>query len=168
MEVLKVKLGFAWYRLAKGKEWLRRAISLGQYAHPQGLFYGGNSDAWSNRTLREIAETHLSSAKRIVLIDFHTGLGEYGAAEVIVGEPPGSGVYQRAKKWWGNIVKSPDAGDSVSPPIKGSLKYAFARMAPDTEVTAVSLEFGTYPPSEVFWALWQENFVHHRPNYSEC
>jgi hypothetical protein len=25
-----------------------------------------------------------------------------------------------------------------------------------------SLEFGTYPPSEVFWALRAENYIHHR------
>jgi len=117
--------------------------------------------------LREIVKTYLAHAKRIVLIDFHTGLGEFGAAEVIVGEHPHTATFKRAKRWWGDIVKSPDAGDSVSLPIKGSLKYAFTRMAPDTEITAVCLEFGTYPPSKVFWAFWWKNFVHHNPDDSK-
>jgi len=29
------------------------------------------------------------------------------------------------------------------------------------EVTAVSLEFGTFPPKEVFWALRSESWLHH-------
>jgi len=33
-------------------------------------------------------------------------------------------------------------------------------MIPQAEVTAVSLEFGTYPAKEVFLALWAENWIH--------
>jgi hypothetical protein len=33
-------------------------------------------------------------------------------------------------------------------------------MSPDTEVTAVSLEFGTVAALKVFWALREENWLH--------
>ena len=36
-----------------------------------------------------------------------------------------------------------------------------ATVLPDTEVTAVGLEFGTVPPEKVFWALRAENWLHH-------
>ena len=34
-------------------------------------------------------------------------------------------------------------------------------MLPNAEVIATSLEFGTYSPPEVLWALRAENYVHH-------
>ena len=87
---IKAKLVFAWYRLTKGKLWLQKAISQGQYNHPEGLFFGGNKEAWSNNTLQRVVERHLIAASKVVLIDVHTGLGEYGAAEVITEMRPGT------------------------------------------------------------------------------
>jgi hypothetical protein len=63
------------YRLKHDKAELKKAIRGGLYTDPQGLFYGGNSESWSNRTIRDIAAKYLSKAKRVVIIDFHTGLG---------------------------------------------------------------------------------------------
>ncbi len=67
---------------------------------------------------------------------------------------------------WGDRVKTTAVenttnGDSVSPHLYGTLKLAFPGMLPDTEVTAVSLEFGTLPAMKVFWALRAENWLHH-------
>jgi hypothetical protein len=160
-ENLKSRLHLLWYRFRKGTLELRRAISSGQYTHPEGLFYGGRSDTWSNRTVREIAERYLSDAKRVVVVDVHTGLGAYGNAEIILNVPEDSEEYQRARKWWGNQVRTTVSGKSVSVHVQGSLKLAFDDMLPKTEVTAVSLEFGTSPPKEVFWALRAENWFHH-------
>ncbi len=158
---IRARLVLAWYRITKGKLWLQTAISQGQYEHPKGLFFGGNAKTWSNHTLQRIIDRHLTLVSRVVLIDFHTGLGEYRAAEVIAGAGPGNPSDERMLKWWGNRVKTPDAGDAVSPPISGSLKHGFIRLLPGVDVTAVSLEFGTSPLSEVLWALRAENYLHH-------
>ncbi|MDP6588753.1 MAG: DUF2817 domain-containing protein [Alphaproteobacteria bacterium] len=72
------------HRAVRGQAALQAAVTRGQYAHPQGLFFGGHSETWSNRTMRRIARAHLSGAARIAFIDFHTGLGRYGEGEVIV------------------------------------------------------------------------------------
>ena len=158
---LKARLRLAWYRLTKGKAWLQQAVSQGQYHHPEGLFFGGNSASWSNETLHRIVETYLLQAERVVVIDVHTGLGRYGAAEVITSESEEAAAYRRAQEWWGERATSTVAGDSVSPPVYGALKLAFQKMLPDAQVTAVGLEFGTYPASEVFWTLRAENWLHH-------
>ena len=34
-------------------------------------------------------------------------------------------------------------------------------MLPNAEITAVSLEFGTFSPKKIFWALRAENWLHH-------
>ena len=157
----KASLRLLFYRLRRGSVSLRRAISSGQYNHPQGLFYGGQSDTWSNKTVKKVADRYLSGAKRVVVIDFHSGLGPFAAAEVILNVPKSSPVYLRAAKWWGHRVRTTMCGESISIHPHGSLKLAFPQMLLEAEVTAVSLEFGTLPPLDVFWALRAENWLHH-------
>ena len=43
-----------------------------------------------------------------------------------------------------------------------SLPDSIPRILAQAEVTAVSLEFGTVPPDEVFFAMQAENWLHHR------
>jgi hypothetical protein len=152
-------LRLMFHLVVDGKKKLQRAISGGQYNHPQGLFYGGQSESWSNKTVRAIVQRHLYNAARVAFIDIHTGLGPYGHGEIITGKPPGSQAYQRAVKWWGERIRPP--GDSVSVKITGPIKLAFPGMLPASEVTAVTLEFGTVPPLEVFKAMQAENWLHH-------
>ena len=152
-----------WHRLRGRTDWLREAVTGGQYSHPQGLFYGGNFETWSNKTIREIAERFLSRAERIVVVDVHTGLGEYGNAEIILNAPETDDSYSRAVVMWGPArVRSTASGDSVSTHLDGTLKLAVPAMLPDATVTAVSLEFGTSPPLKVLRALRAENWLHHR------
>jgi hypothetical protein len=154
-------LRLMYYRAIHGKKALQKAISGGQYTHPQGLFYGGQFETWSNKTVRTIIQRHLYNAARGVFIDIHTGLGPYGHGEIITGEPPGSPVYKRAVKWWGKRTRSTKAGESASVKLSGAIKLAFPGMLPASEVTAVTLEFGTVPLKEVFKAMQAENWLHH-------
>ena len=155
--------GLLWFRMRNGKAELAEAITGGQYTHPEGLFYGGTFEAWSNKTVRSIAHRYLSHADRIVVIDFHTGLGAFGTAEVILNVPEESPAYKRAVAMWGTErVKSTTTGTSVSVHLSATLKLAFPEMLPDAEVTALSLEYGTSPPLEVFKAVRAENWLHHR------
>ncbi|MDX1776522.1 MAG: M14 family metallopeptidase, partial [Desulfobulbales bacterium] len=149
------------YRLQHGKTALKKAISGGQYTDPQGLFYGGNGETWSNTTIRAISARFLAQAKRIVVIDFHTGLGPYGNAEIIMNKKKSSPAYQRSVKWWGNRVKSTANAEAVSIHLETTLKLAVPKMLPDAEVTAVTLEFGTLPTLKAFWALRAENWLYH-------
>lgn len=154
-------LSLFWYRIQHGKDDLQQAITGGQYAYPQGLFYGGNSAIWSNKTVRTIARHYLAKAKRVVFVDIHTGLGPYGIAELILNVPEDSPAFKHAEAMWGHRVKSTVSGEAVSEHLHGTLKLALPRMLPNAEVTAVSLEFGTYPAMEVFWALRSENWLYH-------
>lgn len=154
-------LKLIWYRLRHGPDALKEAVTLGQYTDSDGLFYGGNFETWSNRTLHDIVGRHLSEAKRVISVEIHTGLGPFGGAEIILNEARNSPAYRRAKAWWGDLVKATGSGESVSGDISGSVKSAFPAILPEAEVTAVSLEFGTYSAAKVFWALRTENWLHH-------
>jgi predicted deacylase len=150
------------YRITAGKAALQAAVSCGQYLHPGGLFYGGTFDTWSNTTLRTIMRHRLSASASVIVIDIHTGLGGFGAAEVILNVSEDSPVYRRALRIWGSsFVKTTVTGESVSAHLDASLKLAIPQMLPNAEVTAVGLEFGTVPPMQVFKALRGENWLHH-------
>ena len=41
------------------------------------------------------------------------------------------------------------------------MKLAIPKMLPDTEVTAISLEFGTVPLMQAFKTIRSENWLHH-------
>lgn len=151
-----------WYRVTAGQAASQAAVSGGQYSHPDGLFFGGTFATWSNTTVRSIVRRYLSSASQVVVVDVHTGLGAFGAAEVILNVPEDSPEYHRALAIWGPaLVKTTVTGQSVSAHLEASLKLAIPEMLPGAEVTAVSLEFGTLPPMEVLKALRAENWLHH-------
>ena len=89
---------FAAYAQKHGAFGLQGAISGGQYTHPDGIFFGGNAPTWSNRTIRAIAREELSRARRVGIIDFHTGLGPFGHGELICAVPPDGQVVRRAPR----------------------------------------------------------------------
>jgi hypothetical protein len=152
------------YAAIHGRRALRKAITQGQFSHPDGLCFGGNSESWSNRTLRSIVKSHLSGSKQIAFVDFHTGLGPRGHGELIMNDTKESPAYKRAVAWWGDRVKSTKAGEAASADLTGTLKLALSAMLPETEVTAASLEFGTVGAMQVFLALQAENWLHHCGN----
>jgi hypothetical protein len=158
---IKLRISLFWYRLRHGRDAMKRAVSGDQFSHPTGLFFGGHHEAWSNRTVSKIVKRYLSNAERVILIDFHTGLGAFGGAEIILNVNADSIEYQRAAQMWGDLVRTTVSGDSVSVHLHASLKLAVPKMIPHAEVTAVSLEFGTYSAKEVFLALRAENWLYH-------
>jgi hypothetical protein len=167
-----------WYKATGRIEVLQQAISGGQYSHPEGLFYGGRSATWSNKTLRSIVQEYLSGAQRIVVIDLHTGLGAYGDYEIILQQPEESPAYQRAIAIWGSEkVRTTFASDSdqgaggtdghsFSAELSGPIKLAFVNLLPKAQVTAVTVDFGTGSAIKVFLAMRDENWLYYHGNLS--
>lgn len=148
------------YAEAHGAVAMHEAISRGQYRFPGGLFYGGARQSWSAAMLRDVLSQELSGVEKLVAIDFHTGLGEHGAGEVITDDLPGSAAYLRQKRIWGDRVKSSDGGESVSSPLVGTIDQAFGQWLPRTELTFATLEVGTKPLPDVLQALRMDNWLH--------
>jgi len=165
-ESIKLRLSLLWYQLKNGKPALIRAVSGDQFEYPEGLFFGGHFETWSAKTLKVIARKYLSKAKRVTFIDVHTGLGPHGYGEIIMNVGSDTSAYKRAVRYWSDRVRTTvkdtqSENDSVSVHLLNSLKLAIPKMLPKGEVTAVSLEFGTYSAKEVFLALRAENWLHH-------
>jgi hypothetical protein len=139
---------------------LQEAISRGQYRHPEGVYYGGARQSWSAAMLKDVIAENLQHLSKLIVIDFHTGLGAFGAGEMITEDLPGSPAYARARALWGNRVASSEAGESVSAPLAGTIDKAFADWFPHTELTFAALEVGTRDTRAVFKALRRDNWLH--------
>jgi hypothetical protein len=145
---------------ANGDFKLQEAVSAGQYGHPKGVYFGGARESWSARMLKDVFREELQGVENLVVVDFHTGLGETGAAEMINEDLPGSPEYARAKQLWGDSVRSSEAGESLSPPLHGTIDKAVSRWMKGKQLTFAALEVGTAPVREVFDALRRDNWLH--------
>ena len=150
------------YAQKHGAYGLQGAISSGQYTHPDGIFFGGSMPTWSNRTIRAIARQELSAARRVGILDFHTGLGPFGHGELICAVPPSAKSFARAKAWYGDEMTSPEGGSSTSAVVVGVMTDAFPQELPDAEVTPIAIEYGTYTVPEVLGAVRADNWLHQR------
>jgi hypothetical protein len=146
-----------------GRQGMARAISGGQYTHPDGLFYGGGAPCWSHRTIADLLSRTLRKAAAVCVLDHHTGLGPAGHTELICRHAPGSRELALARAWWGADVTSPASGESVSVVLGGNLREAVAGWSPRAAtVVAIALEVGTTPAETVLTALVADNWLHRR------
>ena len=148
------------YLKAHGAFALQEAVSKGQYKYPDGVYYGGARQSWSLKMLKDMFAENLGGVKKLTVIDFHTGLGEFGAGEMITEDLPGSAPYMRAKAMWGARVASSEAGESVSAPLSGTIDKAVAKWLKRVELTFAALEVGTRDTRTVFNALRKDNWLH--------
>ncbi len=146
------------YKARHGAFALQSAISAGQYSHPDGVFFGGHRPTWSNLTFRRIIAELVAPADHVGFIDFHTGLGPYGTAELIAGADP-EGL-RRVIDWYTNNVTAPELGNSSSPSLSGVIKNAVTGMLPDAVITSMTAEYGTYPAPVVLDAVCADAWLH--------
>lgn len=139
---------------------LQEAITRGQYGFPGGLYYGGHKEAWSIGVLRHVVLRELARARRVIMLDIHTGLGASGALEIMSEFAPEDPRYLRAKSWWCDRVKTSATGESLSAHLSGTLDGFLPPLLPRAEVTFAALEYGTSPPEAVFRALQADNWLH--------
>lgn len=157
----EARLG-AWVA-AHGERAFQAAVSGGQYAFADGLFFGGSQPSWSNRTLRSVLRRHAAGRRGLGLIDFHTGLGPTGHAEKIYnGRPVGADI-ERVRDWWGADVTSFLDGTSSSAPLVGINGNAVYDECPGVSCAAIALEYGTIPLRETLNALRAEQWLHNHP-----
>ena len=135
LETLSTRMGAADFEAA---------ITRGQYQHQDGLFYGGSAPSWSRTVLEQIGHTpSLQQAKKIAVVDLHTGLGPYGHGEVINDHPPGTPGFDWACRWYGPNAQSALLGESCSSPKTGLLDYFWHDLIAERGCF-VTLEYGTY------------------------
>jgi hypothetical protein len=141
---------------------LQSVLTGGQYDHPDGIFYGGREPTVAHKRFMEIVETHVVGAKHVLFLDWHTGLGSYGSGEMLGMTRPGSAHGDRVNAWFVNGLETPSEGQATSAPLTGTIGSGLRRRlsGTETEVTSLTVEFGTYSVREVLMALIADNWLH--------
>ncbi|MBN4667228.1 DUF2817 domain-containing protein [Pandoraea nosoerga] len=152
------------YIATHGEAAYQRALTIGQYTFPDGLFYGGRGPVWSTRLMCTLIETHARRCDAIGWIDFHTGLGPPGHGEKICVGALDAGELSRARAWWGADLASPIDGTTVASNVGGPLLDTLRRARPDAEVTAMAIEYGTVPLVDMLHMLRADAWLRQHPD----
>jgi Protein of unknown function (DUF2817) len=148
---------------ARGERALQQAVAEGQYHFPRGMQFGGRGAEPSTQHLQALARDGLKGAEHVIWVDYHTGLGELGACELISGCAKTDAGFRRAHDCW-PTVKSTESGDSLSTQLNGLIEQGLRRTLTELErgrLVFVSAEYGTYPVMRVLKAMRSDNWLHH-------
>jgi len=145
-----------------GRAALAIAQSGGQYARPDGWFYGGTGPTWSRKTMEAIlADYDLRGRKLVAAIDFHTGAGPFGYCEPIYSGDPAHPGRDRLQRWIGPAMTIQREGKAATPPQQGLSSELWEKSC-GLHSAYVSFEYGTVPHEEVIDSLRAEHVLHKR------
>lgn len=132
------------FREKHGHDALFDTLVRGQYTHPDGLMYGGRRREWSNRMLEAIVSEHLAPARKVGLIDWHTGIGNYAESFFLCFNEEGSELYERAADWWGaERIKGARPHGLARPDYQGLVFHGVQAFLGERPVCGAVIEFGT-------------------------
>jgi hypothetical protein len=151
--------------LKHGERAFQQAVAEGQYKYPRGVQFGGHATQASIKHLQALSVEYLSHAEQVLWVDYHTGLGELGACELITGFPKSDPAYSYGQEVWGEAVKSTESGDSLSTKLNGLIDQGLRPLfGASTRFFFVSAEYGTYPIMRMLRAMRADNWLHHYAN----
>lgn len=124
------------------------ALRKGQMQRQVGMSYWGKSRSWSSTVQRQVAADHLAGAAKIMILDLHTAVGEYGKWTLYAYDLHSEAVFQ---EWiaLAGVNKTMEnlnlAGVSLDPwPFYDYVE----KIVPSSEVVRVVWEAGTYPQEQ--------------------
>ena len=141
-----------------------QAVAGGQYQYKNGFNFGGQQASWSNDVLQKIVQEYIPKTSKVAVIDYHTGLGEYGESMIISNQNPNSIAGKRLQSWFGDICFS-QSGDVGYEPT-GGFAESVSTFLPNAQVAAIVLEYGTYPIERIANAMFNSFWLTQFGDYS--
>lgn len=141
-------------------------IEAGQYAHADGLFFGGTAPVWSHRTLMEILARPACTARDVIVFDLHTGAGPYGFPALLsVATAPHAGLD------WGVEIFGPamvpvltgahgTTETGIAATATGYVSDAVRRALPQARVLPLVIECGTLDGLSMMQRVMDDNWLH--------
>lgn len=138
-----------------------KMISGGQYDFADGMQFGGFEPAWSRRTIEDVWQRYLGTAKIVVQIDIHTGLGEDGVGVLMMAANDDEPHKAITAGWLGPMMVTSRPRNSEETILGGYMNGGVEQQL-DAWVIPMTLEYGTRPSIEVLIAMIGDNWlVHH-------
>ena len=156
-----VKLKSACFIARYGIPALRQAIAGGQYDFPKGLFFGGFEPSQSQKLLAENVPRWLMGSKRVVHLDFHTGLGKQAACKLLIDYPLPDHLRSWLTDWYGRDAFEASDVSGIAYQARGGFGHWCASKAFAPDYLFACAEFGTYDSVKVLIGLRAENQAHH-------
>lgn len=140
---------------------VKAAVAGGQYDYPRGLFYGGAGAATVQKLLIANLVRWLSGSRRVLHLDFHTGLGPWATWKLLADEPLRGEQAVWLRHWFGARVVEGGAEGGIAYPTRGGIGPWCAARFPGVAYNYLCAEFGTYSPLQMLAGLRAENQAHH-------
>jgi hypothetical protein len=145
-------------------------LPVGQYEHPDWLFYGGSARSQSAHLVDQLLPTLLNHAREVVHLDFHTGLGRWANWELLLSEQD---PVDNAEWWRRNFGAAKVKGSRNSDrsyEIRGGFGSWLRHRFPNCRYRFATAEFGTYSAMRVIRALtdelhWHSKLGHDQPHH---
>ena len=153
--------------LRHGMPALKQALASGQYEHPQGLFYGGSRPSRTSEILSTHSDRWLDGARRVMHLDFHTGLGDWATFKLLVDQRLTAAQSKRLSDWFGPGSYEVVSAEGVAYAARGTLGQWSVARDPACDYVYAAAEFGTYGLLRVLGGLRAENQAHHWCNPEE-
>ena len=154
------RLKALWHLRRHGLPALKNAVAGGQHRFPRGLFFGGHGPAQSTRIVQRWLPGWLGTARRVLHVDLHSGLGAHGRYRLLLVESARSPEIEWYRDTFGPERVEPLDADGTAYEASGTLGGWATRHDADTRYRFVGAEFGTYPIVRVLGALRAENRTH--------
>lgn len=147
---------------SRGFDALAAIVVAGTHDWPQGIRFNGNGPTWSARTLARIVDGWLRGARRLLVLDIHTGFGPTGVGQVMTYAQPGAREHDRLRAWYPNV--SVVGGGQFRLAVHPCMPYhRIGDRLADADVCVAALEFGTDAAKTIdLDLLREENFIHLR------
>ncbi len=148
----------ALWNIAKhGLPTLKNSVAQGQYEFPKGLFFGGKQRSASLEIIATNFASWVGSAKNILHLDMHTGLGKWGT--YVLASPVNTSIEdnQKSIRFFGADVVQALDNAGVLYTIRGEFGAFCRSLVPDKQYVSILAEFGTYNVLKVIAALREEN-----------
>lgn len=127
-------------------------ITRGQFAHRDGLFYGGSVPSLNRTLLEKTISTYAAGKSSVRMIDVHTGLGRSGEASFISHRLASDARYLQLNAALDGRLTSLVSGTAVSSNVEGLFPAHVEKMV-GPACLAVTQEFGVTNPLSTLWAL---------------
>lgn len=146
----------------RGLDWVKAAITKGQYRHPDGLHFGGDRTEESNRILEQVTAEQIRGVEDLLVIDLHTGHGPSGEVTHLAKVAPGSEGEAFLKRTFGaeSIEATSGNPETATPEKSGSIAQGLAGASHANRAHATTIEFGTAADEEQLAATYAEQWVY--------
>lgn len=141
-----------------GHEGFQAALTIGQYRHKDGVFFGGDAPSWSRIMFESLLREHAAAAQNVCVLDFHTGLGPDGVCEPITA---GSAQQvQISKDIFGQDIFCPGDGGSSAASVQGTIAHGISNVLADKATSFLALEYGTKPFDDVMSIICADTWLY--------